>query len=171
MICGWVDPRSSVVCFPATYAPVTILTVDDDAWLLQFLKAHRERGRSCLKAWFSGHGEDFNRQETPMLHGIVHNELQGFWVFGFFAEQIFSSEIPLWLRMVGGMLSFDFGNAETMMLFCCRYSRMMKQLETYDGVGLKQGFGACWKYCDSLLAQILPRCYTQRWLGDTRQDI
>jgi hypothetical protein len=31
MICGWVDPRSSVVCFPATYAPVTILAVDDDA--------------------------------------------------------------------------------------------------------------------------------------------
>jgi hypothetical protein len=52
-------------------------------------------GRSCLKAWFSGHGEDFNRQETPMLQGIVHNELQGFWVFGFFAKQVFSSGIPV----------------------------------------------------------------------------
>jgi hypothetical protein len=42
-----------------------------------------------------------------------------------------------------GMLSFDFENAEIMMQFSCCYSRMMKQLETYDGVGLKQGFGAC----------------------------
>lgn len=52
-------------------------------------------GRSCLKAWFFGHGEDFKRQETPMLWGIVHNELQGFWIFGFFAIWIFSSEVPL----------------------------------------------------------------------------
>jgi len=31
MICGWVDPRSPIVRSPAIYAPVTILTVDDDA--------------------------------------------------------------------------------------------------------------------------------------------
>jgi hypothetical protein len=51
-------------------------------------------GRSCLKAWFSGYGENFSRQETPMLQGIIHNKLQGLWVFGIFAKQFFSSEIP-----------------------------------------------------------------------------
>jgi hypothetical protein len=37
------------------------------------------------------------------------------------------------------MLSFDFENAEIMMQFSCCYSRLMKQLETYDGLGAETG--------------------------------